>query len=97
MYGTIFTMKAVPGKRDEVVAVFNEWEEERKPQATVTGGYLLLSDSDPDALIGVALAPDEATYRANNNTPGQAEWFGKLRALLVDDPEWNDGEILDMQ
>ena len=96
MYGSIFKMKTLPGKRDEVLKVFREWEEERNPDASVDGGYMLISEAEDDVMIGIAIAKDEASYRANNDTPGQAEWYAKWRALLVADPEWNDGEIISM-
>ena len=95
MYGSIFKMTALPGKRDEVVETFLAWERDVAPRsASEITGYLLKSDANSDELIAVAIAPDEASYRANNDTPGQAEWYEKIRALLAADPEWNDGEII---
>ncbi len=97
MYGSIFKMTAKPGKRDEVIATMEAWRHEVKPISGVRGGWLLKSDSNSDQLIAVAIAPDEESYRKNADSPGQNEWYEKVRSLLVDDPEWNDGEFLEME
>jgi len=36
---------------------------------------------------------DESAYRRNAEDPAQDRRYRQLRELLVDDPEWNDGEI----
>ena len=95
MYGSIFKMKALPGKGDEVVRVFKEWARDVRPGIEgVNAGHLLRLDSDPDSLIGVAMFSDEKTYRANAERPGQDAWYQSLRSLLSADPEWNDGEYV---
>ena len=97
MYGSMFRMKALPGKRDEVIQTVNDWTNEvgKHPDHKVHTGYLLKSDANSDEVFGLAIADDEAAYRANNDVPGQAEWYGKLRALLAEDPQWHDGEVFE--
>ena len=44
--------------------------------------------------VAVFAIPKLGTYRANADSPEQDARYQKLRALLEDDPEWNDGEIV---
>ena len=39
----------------------------------------------------VAVFDDEATYKANADSPEQNDRYLELRALLEDDPDWMDG------
>ncbi len=97
MYGTIFHMMALDGKEDELKAVFDAWESERKPNVQgVVAGYLMKTDNKPNEFIGIAVFESKELYLANGNDPAQGEWFGKVRALLQSDPVWEDGEYIDM-
>ena len=51
-------------------------------------------DAKSGELIGVAVFEDKASYEANADDPEQDKWFGSLRALLTEDPEWEDGEYV---
>ena len=42
----------------------------------------------------VVVFENKEAYRANADSPEQDARYQKLRALLEDDPEWNDGEIV---
>jgi hypothetical protein len=53
-------------------------------------------DNSPDEYIIVAAFPDRETYFANAGHPSTNESYQQMRELLVADPEWNDGEIVDM-
>ena len=88
-------MKALPGKGQELVDVFDDWDKNRRPNVDgALGGHLMRLDSDSSEFIAVALFASKEAYQANGNDPAQGEWFGKLRALLSADPEWNDGEYV---
>lgn len=95
MFGTVFFMKPLAGKEEEVKNIFKEWSTSVKP--TVKGakaGYLYtLADG---RMVGVAVFESKEDYMANANNPTQDEWFKKLRANLELDPLWNDGEVLEV-
>ena len=95
MYGSIFRMKAIAGKEQEVVDVFDAWDKDRRPNIDgAVGGHLMRLDADSSEFIGVAVFESKEAYLANGNDPAQGEWYSKLRALLTADPEWNDGEYV---
>lgn len=58
-------------------------------------GYLFQPDRSSDELIGVAIFADRESYRKNATDPKQDEWYRSLRALLTEDPRWEDGEIIE--
>ena len=94
-YGTIYRMRPKPGAEPQLVALLEEWERERKPNARgAIGGYLFKPDGRPDELIGVAVFRDRESYRANASDPAQDAWYRRLREHLEADPEWDDGVIL---
>jgi len=95
MYGTIFRMKAKLGREQKLIAVFQDWERERKPQTPgAIGGFLFKPDEKPDEFIGVAVFQDKHSYLANAANPAQDAWYKELRELLVSDPTWEDGEYV---
>ena len=94
-YGTVFRMRIKPGAEQQIVALLQEWERERKPKVRgALGGYLFKPDSRSNELIGVAVFRDREAYRANAGDPEQDAWYRRLREQLVADPEWEDGTIL---
>lgn len=93
MYGTIFKMKPKEGKEDEIIALFKEWESNRKPHVKGAKiGYLFKLDNG--GMMGVAVFDNKEDYLANADSTEQDSWYQKLRENLEEDPEWNDGEIL---
>ena len=95
MYGSIFRMRPMAGREQDVIEVFYEWDRERRPNVRgVVGGYLMKPDADTGELIGVAVFEDKEAYLANGNDPEQDVWFRKLRNLLQSDPSWEDGEYV---
>ena len=94
-YGTIYRMRPKRGAEPQLVALLEEWERERKPNALgAVGGYIFKPDGRPDELIGVAVFRDRESYRANASDPAQDAWYRRLREHLEADPEWDDGVIL---
>jgi len=95
MYGTVFRMKAKPGKEAALVESFRKWEKERKPKVPgAVASFVLKSDKGSGEFLGVAVFADKASYTANAQDPEQDKWYRQLRALLQYDPEWNDGEYV---
>lgn len=42
MYGSIFRMRPIEGREQDVIDVFHEWDRERRPNVSgVVGGYLM--------------------------------------------------------
>jgi hypothetical protein len=89
MFGSVFRMRVQPGKKQELIKTMME-DDGRSP-AGMRAAYLY--DTGGDEVWGVAVFDDEKTYRANAEDPAQDKEFQKMRALLVADPEWHDGNI----
>ena len=95
MYGTIFRMKPVAGKEQDVIGIFEEWGNDRKPNVEgVFGGYVMKPDADNGELVAIAVFESKEAYLANGNDPEQHKWFVRLRELLQSDPAWEDGEFI---
>ncbi len=95
MYGTIFRLQPQPGREADVVALTEEWAQNRGPQADgARAVYLLRSERRPGELIGVAVFADRATYQANAAAPEQDAWYRRLREALEADPVWEDDTFL---
>ena len=95
MYGSIFRMRVKSDQEQAVVDLFDEWETKRKAQARGSiGGLLMKPDRGSGEFIGVALFEDKPSYRANADDPEQSKWYERLRKLLEDDPDWEDGEYV---
>jgi len=56
--------------------------------------YIYQTDRDPDEFFLVAFFVGKTAYLANANSAGQHERYMQWRALLADDPEWNDGTVV---
>lgn len=92
MYGTIAKITIDPSQLDELKAIGQ--------QMGVAPGqvarYIYQMDADPSVVYLVAVFESREAYWANAHSPEQNERFMQLRALLTSDPEWHDGEIVDM-
>lgn len=90
MYGTIARIKIDPSKLPELLEVGKHMG---KAPGQVAG-YIYRMDADPGEMFLVAVFESKDAYWANAQSPEQHERFVELRALLLEDPEWNDGEIV---
>jgi heme-degrading monooxygenase HmoA len=88
MYGTVARMKVKPGALESLKRM-----EERHPKGFIAT-YAYRMDSNPDELWLAVLFEDEASYRANANSPEQDHEYRDLRSHLREDPEWHDGEVV---
>lgn len=94
MYGTLYRIRPQPGQEQAVLAQLQSWAQERQPYATGhIASYALQSEAAPDEIIGIAIFDSQANYQKNADDPGQDQWYRTLRALLANDPQWDDGEI----
>jgi quinol monooxygenase YgiN len=90
MYGTIARVKIDPTRIEELKAVGDS-------MGTAPGQvarYVYQMDADPGVVYLVAVFASKEAYWANAQSPEQNERFLRLRALLLADPEWHDGEII---
>ena len=94
MYGTVARMQAQAGKREQLLAYGQSWTQERGHAVPgFVKSYLLVPDANAAEVLLCAIFTDKAAYEANANDPAQDRWYQGLRALLVADPTWEDGEI----
>jgi quinol monooxygenase YgiN len=91
MYGTVARLHVKPENRTKMAEVM-----EHQSAAVVPGyvsGYVLYeNDSDTGWLF--AIFEDRASYDKNADSPDQNDRYMEFRALMEDDPEWHDGEIV---
>ncbi|HSN75919.1 MAG TPA: hypothetical protein VL334_12665 [Anaerolineae bacterium] len=90
MYGTIARIKIDPTKIEELKALGDSMG---VPPGQVAR-YVYQMDADPGECFLVAVFESKEAYWANARSPEQNERFMQLRALLIADPEWHDGEIV---
>jgi heme-degrading monooxygenase HmoA len=95
MYGTIARAHPKPdalAKLREYAGEFNSGQNRRVPGFVAS--YIFTPDQkvyDRETVFLVAIFEDEATYKANADSPAQHEDYVRMRALLEDDPDWMDG------
>jgi len=92
MYGTIARIKIDPAKLDELKDLGRRMG---KAPGQITR-YMYQMDADPGVFFLVAVFESKEAYWANANSPEQHQRFTDLRALLLEDPQWHDGEIVDV-
>lgn len=91
---TFFRMRAQPGKRQEVLDLFDRWEREHKAKAKgFVRSILVTNNDDPDDIMAAVRFDSTENYQANSDRPEQGEWYQELRSLLAADPEWFNGTL----
>jgi hypothetical protein len=91
MYGTVAHLTATPGKRHLIARLMDASDLPLTPGWI--GSYVYEIDDEPDHAILVALFDDSHSYHANAASREQDERYLAMRALLTNDPVWNDGEM----
>lgn len=92
MYGSIFRMRPIAGKTQELKDIF--LKEGHRP-AGMKNAFMLTEDAD-GSVWGMGVFEDEKAYRDNASDPAQDARYQRFRALLQADPEWHDGSIEQM-
>lgn len=92
MYGTVFRYRVKPGKDEELMTLFTEFRD--NPPEGYVGSVTYRLDAGDGQYMTAAAHRDKQAYLDNAQSPQQSAWFQRFRELLVDDPDWNDGEIL---
>ena len=94
MYGTVAHMKVKAGHGDDLRALIQEWNRDRKPKVEgAVGGYVFELDRDPQDWILIGIFEDKKTYEANASDPEQDKWFRRIMEHLEGEPQWHDGEV----
>ena len=92
MYGTIARVKIDPAKLEDLKALGR--------RIGVAPGqiarYVYQMDANPGEIYLVAVFESREAYWANARSPEQNQRFQEMRALMLSDPEWHDGEIVDV-
>jgi hypothetical protein len=92
MYGTIARVKIDPAKVGELKALGR--------RIGVAPGqiarYVYQMDANPGELFLVVVFESREAYWANARSPDQNQRYQEMRALMLADPEWHDGEIVDV-
>jgi hypothetical protein len=90
MYGTIARLKI---SRDNLGKLRDESERQmQRPVAGFRMSHVLVPDDREDEAYLVVFFEDRESYTKNADDPAQHQDYLRLRALLVADPEWIDGE-----
>lgn len=92
MYGTIAKVTIDPARLDELKAL----SQEIGVAPGQVARYVYQMDGDPGTYYLVAVFESREAYWANAQSPEQHERYTRMRALFASDPEWHDGEIVDM-
>ncbi len=92
MYGTIARITVDPSKREALKTLADNMAEAPGQAAR----YVFQMDANPDELFLVAIFESKEAYWANAQSAGQHERYMQLRALLTEDPQWHDGEVISM-
>lgn len=92
MYGTVARFRVRPGTEEELLRIARESVDAGMP------GYVSESihrlDSDPSTWIMAVVFDSREAYRANAERPETHAHYLRLRALLEDDPVWEDEEVV---
>lgn len=92
MYGTVARLRLKPGMEAKL-----REEMDRYPALNIPGFHstmLYRMDGDANDCYLVVAFKDKESYHANARDPKQDERYQRMRAILVADPEWHDGEIV---
>jgi quinol monooxygenase YgiN len=92
MYGTIARMRLKPDQEAAMQAMNREYETLNVPGYVSTTVYKM--DADSNEFYMAVVFEDEASYRANAESPEQDARYRKMLAMLDGEPEWHDGEIV---
>jgi quinol monooxygenase YgiN len=92
MYGTIARVKIDPARLEDLKALGR--------RIGVAPGqiarYVYQMDASPGEIYLVAVFESREAYWANARSPEQNQRFQEMRAFMLSDPEWHDGEIVDI-
>lgn len=93
---TFMKMKVKPGQVDELRKIMTTGEEQARIKK---GGFqysvMGKSKNDPNTVWGAVTWDTSENYYKNAESPDQNKDYEKMRAMLTEDPEWFDCDVLD--
>jgi heme-degrading monooxygenase HmoA len=94
MYGTVARMRIKAGAEAKLIELSRAEESINIPGFVFQ--YVYRTDNDPRNYVLVIGFTDRDAYVKNANSPDQNTRYLAFRDLMERDPEWTDGEIVDM-
>ena len=94
MFGTIAHATLKPGQQAKLDTMMEEWKRDIRPK--VPGPFVELIGhraGQPDQVVFVALAQDEATYRRMAEMPEQHQFSLRFNEVFTGEPTWEDVEM----
>ena len=92
MYGTVARLQVKPGAEKQLIEMSqNDMDSQMRGYV---GQYVYRMDADPNEYYLVVIFESKEAYFANADSPEQDARYRAFRALLEQDPEWHDGEIV---
>ena len=94
MFGTIGHARLKSGRRSQLEALNQEWQQTIRPQ--IPGEFVQLIgnvDGQPDELVFVALAQDKETYQQMAAMLEQDAWFRRMAEHVDGEVRWEDVEM----
>ena len=94
MFGTIARATLKPGKQARLDEMMEEWDRDIRPK--IPGTFVQLMGhraGQPDQVVFVALAQDEATYRKLAEMPEQHQFYLRFNEVFTGEPAWEDVEM----
>lgn len=95
MFGTVARFTAREGAEDRLIELMNSYDDAEIPGHVASIVYKL-RDGERQYMMATRFE-DEASYRANAESPEQHQRYLQMRELIEGDPEWNDGDIVSVQ
>lgn len=92
MYGTVARLRVRPGMKDQLMALSKEFEDSNAPGWIAE--FIYQTDEDPNVYYMAVVFESRRAYAENADSPEMDAFYQKFRALLEEDPEWHDGEIV---
>ena len=93
MYGTCAKARVAPENRAALDEIFSAQSSD--PAPGFVRAYTLF-ENDSDVIWMFAVFEDRESYDRNADDPKQHEQYTRYRALMLEEPEWHDGEIVGM-
>jgi len=86
MYGTLFNMRAKPGREPQLIDIFNHWDRKLKHNMKgAVGGLLFKPDGKPEEFVGIVVFRDKKTYLANADNPEHVSFLDRWGVRGRDD------------
>lgn len=94
MYGTVAKMKAIPGS--DLIGHFQSQMADELAAGMVSA-VVYRMDTDPDEYMMAVVFQSKDAYVSNANSPEMHARYEAYRALLAEEPEWHDGEVVEVE